>query len=64
MVFANSTLDIISPWAICTASDIKRAPNLSEMMEAPDRIEKKTGSEIRGARDNVVIEWETPVGRR
>ena len=53
----------MSPRAICTASDVKLAPNLSELMEARDGIEKKTGSAIRGARDNVVIEWETPVGR-
>ena len=62
-MFASSTLDIMSPWAIRTASDVKQAPNLSELMETPDRMEKKTGSVIRGARDNAVIEWETPVGR-
>lgn len=64
MAFANSALDITSPWAICTASDVKQTPNLTERVEAPDGIEKRTGSAIRGARDNVVIEWETPVGRR
>lgn len=56
-VFANSTLDIRSLWATCTTSDVKQAPNLSELMEL------KTGSVMRGARDNAVIKWETPVGR-
>lgn len=40
VVFASSTLDIMSPWAIHSASNIQ-APNLSELMEAPDGIEKK-----------------------
>ena len=63
VAFANSTTDSTNPWVIPTALDVKRAPDLSELMEAPDGIGKKTGSATRQDRDNAVIKWEIPVGR-